>query len=335
MPDVTLAEDIGEGGGIALRTALSLSAITQRSFRLRGLTLVRRHLTLIKTTAALCGGTVRGAQLKSRDLTFVPQKVRSGQHVVAFGAAASATLAVPTLLPPLLTATQPSELVCRGVTHGFDAPSYDFVDQVYSALLRLCGAQIDASLDKHGFHPAAGGSFRIGVQGRCTPKRLELFDAGPLDGVSATITFAHLPFHVVEREMTVVHRAFDVVARCSPHEVDASSSGNVVSIRLNRATPEMVSTVGAPTVPAERVAQAAVDEAKALIYAGVPVGKHLADQLPTLLAAMGGGTFRTMPLTDRSKRVLTIVNAFAVDAAADKLDDGSVRVRVESARQRR
>jgi RNA 3'-terminal phosphate cyclase (ATP) len=41
---------------------------------------------------------------------------------------------------------------------------------------------------------------------------------------------------------------------------------------------------------------AAVEEVRECLSSGVPVGRHLADQLMIPMALAGGGRFRTLPL---------------------------------------
>ena len=99
------------GGGQVLRSALSLSMVTGRAFRIKQIRakrsrpgLLRQHLTAVMAAAEVCGATVSGAQLGSQALSFEPGAIRSGDYQFAIGTAGSCTLVLQTLLPALLRA---------------------------------------------------------------------------------------------------------------------------------------------------------------------------------------------------------------------------------------
>jgi len=123
------------GGGQILRSALSLSAITGRPFRITNIRgkrpkpgLMRQHLTCVKAAAEICDGTVDGAEIGSVELVFSPGKVRGGDYSFAIGSGGSTTLVLQTLLPALLHAGAASTLRIEGGTHNPMAPPFDFVN---------------------------------------------------------------------------------------------------------------------------------------------------------------------------------------------------------------
>jgi RNA 3'-terminal phosphate cyclase (ATP) len=86
---VTIDGSHGEGGGQILRTALSLSAITSRPFRIVSVRATRRkpglqpqHLSATRAAAAITGATVVGDLLGSSELTFTPShKPQAGSYL--------------------------------------------------------------------------------------------------------------------------------------------------------------------------------------------------------------------------------------------------------------
>ena len=108
----------GEGGGQILRSSLSLAICTQQPFRITSIRanrdkpgLLRQHLTAVKAAAEICNGELMGAEIGSRELTFNPGRLKGGNYSFAIGTAGSSTLVLQTVLPPLLTAAEPS-VVC-------------------------------------------------------------------------------------------------------------------------------------------------------------------------------------------------------------------------------
>ena len=70
----------GEGGGQILRTALSLSLLTQKAFRIRSIRSNRdppglkpQHLAGIRLCQALCDAVVEGDELESKEVTLYPR----------------------------------------------------------------------------------------------------------------------------------------------------------------------------------------------------------------------------------------------------------------------
>jgi RNA 3'-terminal phosphate cyclase (ATP) len=77
----------GEGGGQMLRTSLSLSMATGQPFRIVNLRanrkkpgLKRQHLTAVRAAAEICGATVQGDELGSREVAFEPGPVQPGHY---------------------------------------------------------------------------------------------------------------------------------------------------------------------------------------------------------------------------------------------------------------
>jgi RNA 3'-terminal phosphate cyclase (ATP) len=63
-------------------------------------------------------------------------------------------------------------------------------------------------------------------------------------------------------------------------------------------------------VASEAVAGQTVNDARRFLAAGVPVGKHLADQLMLPYALAGKGSYLTMPLSQHAKTNLEVIRAF-------------------------
>ncbi len=97
---------------------------------------------------------------------------------------------------------------------------------------------------------------------------------------------------------------------------------------------EVFTGFGQIGVRAETVALRALDEALAYLAAGVPVGKHLADQLllPLGIGAhfgTGGGSFRTMALSLHATTHIELLHRFLeIDAQVEQAgqDDFVVKI---------
>src|SRR4051794_12922627 len=89
----------GEGGGQILRTALSLSLVTGKAFRIEIIRagrekpgLLRQHLTAVCAAAEVGSAELTGATLGSKQLSFEPKQVKAGEYAFSVGTAGSTTL---------------------------------------------------------------------------------------------------------------------------------------------------------------------------------------------------------------------------------------------------
>ena len=300
---LTIDGSQGEGGGQILRTALALSLVTGRPFRIEGIRarrpkpgLLRQHLTAVGAAAHVGVATVTGAELGSTTLTFEPGEVRGGELHQAVGTAGSATLVLQAILPALLQAPTPSRVVLEGGTHNPYAPPFDFLDRTLLPVMRRMGGRVTARLERHGFYPAGGGRFTVEIDPVARLVPLDLRERGPVQ-VSARALVSGVPEGVAGRELRVVHEQLGVPWESLESVVveDSPGPGNVVMIAITSdELTEVVTGFGEKRVGAVAVASEACKEARAFIASTVPVGVHLADQLLVPMAVAGGGVFRTL-----------------------------------------
>jgi RNA 3'-terminal phosphate cyclase (ATP) len=326
------------GGGQILRSSLALSALTGRPFVTDHIRkkrerpgLMRQHLTAVRAAAQICGAEVLGAELGSTRVEFHPGKVRAGSYRFSVGSAGSAGLVLQTVLPPLMAAAAPSELVFEGGTHNPLAPPYPFLDRVFFPVLERMGVGLSRKLLRTGFYPVGGGEFHV----RVTPARLapfELLERGALHRLSAEAQVAHIPHRVGERELAVVKDRLGLGdEQLHVRTPDAQGPGNALLILAEHEHAiELVTGFGDKGVRAEQVAERASEEMAAYLRANVPVGEHLADQLLIPLAMAGAGRYRTLALSDHARTNLQVVEQFLpVRFGVNHEADGNVTVFVE------
>ena len=294
----------GEGGGQILRSSLALSLVTGTPFRIVNIRaarkrpgLMRQHLTAVQAAAQVGEARVTGAEVGSRDLTFVPGAVRSGDFRFSVGTAGSATLVFQTVFPALALAKGRSTVTVEGGTHNPLAPPFDFLARAFLPLVERMGARSTAVLEQPGFYPAGGGRFSVIVEPAATFTSLSLMERGEIRRRAATAVVALLPRTIAERELKQVRDRlnWDASALRIEHVANAIGPGNVVSVEIeSEHVTEMFTGFGERGVSAEQVGTSVANEAAEYLAAGVPVGCHLADQLLLPMALGGGGAFRTL-----------------------------------------
>ena len=208
---LTIDGSFGEGGGQILRTALALSLVTGKPFRIENIRagrktpgLLRQHLTAVSAAAAIGQADVEGAAIGSRAVAFSPTALKSGEYSFAVGTAGSTTLVLQTVLPALLMGEGQSKLTLEGGTHNPFAPPFDFLVRSFLQLMNRMGPRVTAELERPGFYPAGGGKFSVTIEPATPLARLDLLTRGDLVARRAKAMIANLPRNVAAREMAVI-----------------------------------------------------------------------------------------------------------------------------------
>lgn len=309
----------GEGGGQIVRSSLALSIVTGQPFRIRNIRagrkkpgLLRQHLSAVKAAERIGAAHVEGAELGSRELLFDPTGMHGGVYELDIGSAGSANLVLQAVLPALMMADEPSELLLIGGTHNPFAPPFDFLLASYLPLLKRMGVEVRLTLERHGFYPKGGGRLRATV----TPGllgRLELEHRGELHWRRGVATIADLPMHVAERELATLQKELGLAATDLRAELLAPGRGpgNVCRVELQHEHLTVVFTeFGEKGLPAETVAGKLADQVRRFERADVAVDERLADQLLLPMALGVGGCFTTLCPTDHARTQAYVIEAF-------------------------
>ena len=343
-PVLTLDGSRGEGGGQILRTALSLAVLLGRSVALTGIRAARpkpglrpQHLTVVRALAAISDADVVGDALGSTELRFNPRTLRGGDHRFDIGAiqgsAGSVTLLFQALLLPLSFAPEPSRLSLVGGTHVSGSPPVPYLTDVYLPALGRIGVRAEVRLRRWGWYPAGGGEIEATVQptqGLLGFVLEGLPGFGSVRGLSAV---SRLPRSIAERQRRrAVERlaAAGVSAEITVEE-DATAVGPGTMLFLAVPGRAGFTALGRRGVPAERVADEAVDGLLGFRESGAGVDEHLADQIVPFLALSREESDLTSPTPSSHLRTVTwVVQQFVQARIA--LDEGPVaRLRIAPA----
>lgn len=315
---------LGEGGGQVLRTALSLSCITGKPFRISRIRknrskpgLMRQHLMAVQAAARIAAAELTGAELSSTQLRFVPRGVTPGDYSFDIGSAGSAPLVLQTLIPPLLLARGPSSLTVVGGTHVPFSPSWNYLAEVFAPALGRLGAHIELRQDSCGFYPKGGGKVHCRIQPSAALSGLNLEHRGKLLRIGGCCAVANLPLSIAERETrTALERLGQVLGalpmELEPREVSAYGPGNFIFIKGEyEHAVSGCTALGERGKPAEVVAEEAAEEFLSHHATGMPVDPHLADQLVLYLAlAQAPSVFATSRITRHLETNLEVTGCF-------------------------
>ena len=339
----------GEGGGQILRTALALSLVTGKPFRMDNIRakrpkpgLMRQHLACVNAAVAVGGGlghssalnaAGQAAQIGETTLLFTPGEVRAGDYEFAVGSAGSCMLVLQTVLWPLLQAKEASTLLLSGGTHNPMAPSISFLTLLAPFFSGGGEALFEIELRRHGFYPAGGGEARVRLhppaQGLAA---IDIMQRGALLEAYAECLHAGLPKGVAERELAVLRQGLGWGEDCLRDRGLRSNEGPgnalLAVLRYEHIT-EVFAVYGEKTVSAEQVARRLLQEVRDYQAQQAPVGPHLADQLmiPLALAALQGrmGRYWATELTEHTRTNARTIEVFLpVKFSCDALESGTV-----------
>ena len=336
---ISIDGSTGEGGGQILRSALALSMVTARPFRIENIRanrpkpgLLRQHLTAVNAAAAVCGAKVTGEELGSSEVEFIPEEVKGGEYSFAIGSAGSTTLVLQTILPALMVAPEPSVVVIEGGTHNTHAPTVDFLCKSFLPIIERMGPRVRVELERHGFYPAGGGRIRVEIDPvkKLTP--VSIMERGDIVVQSATATVAGLSPDIAKRELEVIAKklGWDEDSLRIEQLADSVGPGNVLSIEIqSEHVTEVFTGFGERGRSAERVAKSTVAQVHHYLHKGVPVWNHLADQLMLPFAMAGAGEFVTSVLTPHSETNASVIEQFLqVKVQSTDHGHGTVAVRI-------
>jgi RNA 3'-terminal phosphate cyclase (ATP) len=309
MPGEPLLIDgsYGEGGGQILRTALGLAVALGQPVRLTRIRARRpkaglqpQHLTVVQALREIGDAEVTGDALGSTALTFVPRRVRAGSYRFDIGAmtgsAGSVALLFQALLLPLAFAAMPSRLILVGGTHVPWSPPVHYLTEVFLPALDEVGLEARLWLRRWGWYPAGGGEVEAAIGPGAALGGFQA-DGAATPAITGLSAVSRLPRAIAERQR---HRALERLAAAGLAaeiglEEDASARGPGTFLFLARRGRAGFSALGRRGVPAERIADEAVDELLADRAAGAAVDQHLADQLVPFLALAGAPSSYTCP----------------------------------------
>ena len=306
------------GGGQMLRTALSLAMVTGQPFRMTNIRgkrpkpgLMRQHLTCVKAACEISGGTADGAEIGSTELVFRSGKLQGGAYQFAIGTAGSTGLLFQTLLPALLHADGPSTLRLEGGTHNPLAPPFEFLDRVFLPALRRMGAEVAISLVQSGFAPVGGGVIECEIQPCTKLTAIELHERGELKSMNLRVPIRNLQIGIGGRMLEAALKQLP----CDDASVEIREPGPGRGVcclyeAVFENGEELTSSFGETNVTAERVGMRAAKCLSDFISSGVPVGRHLADQLLLPLALAGSGSFTTMVPDDHVPTNISVIEKF-------------------------
>ncbi|XP_038212353.1 RNA 3'-terminal phosphate cyclase isoform X2 [Zerene cesonia] len=111
----------------------------------------------------MCKAKLKGANLGSTEIEFIPGKIKGGHYVADTRTAGSISLLLQVALPCALLADSPVTLDLKGGTNADMAPQIDYMDKVFKSHLKRFGGDFSMEIIRRGYFPRGGGHVRVEV----------------------------------------------------------------------------------------------------------------------------------------------------------------------------
>jgi RNA 3'-terminal phosphate cyclase (ATP) len=316
----------GEGGGQILRTALALSCLHRKPFRIVNIRKNRKkpglqpqHLAGVRAAQAISRAKVSGDRPGSTELSFFPGKVNPGAYSFDVGTAGSSLLVLQALLPPLLFSETGSEVTIAGGTHVPFSPSYQYAAGVFLPALAKLGMTVHLSIDSYGFYPRGGGKIRAEIlpAGRVLPWNVP--ERGPFRGIAGCSAVGRLPTSIAERQRKAAMDAIRSMIGEEPLRMcidllDAPTPGRGTFLFLRADSGNCAAgftSLGAIGKRAEEVGEEAARQFLDYYSADAALDPHLPDQIVPYLSLSGEkSVFTTSRITEHLRTNLWVTGLF-------------------------
>ena len=318
----------GEGGGQILRTALSLSAILNKSFEVYNIRKGRKkpglqaqHLTGVNAAQVITNAKVSGNDFGSLSLSFEPEAIKGGEYEFNVaeerGSAGAVTLVAQTILPILFFADKESKVILKGGTHVPFSPPFDYLKQILLPTLANFGFQAQADLKGYGFYPVGNGEILLEVINQITSKPFEIKERGQLKELRITSKVANLPISIAERQKNHLlakfetrNSKFEIKSECDVVKALCPGTYLFMTAEFENILAGF-SSLGARGKPAEKIADEVFEEFNNYYNRKEIFDPHLADQILIFLAlSKRPFNFTATKITDHLLTNIWVINQF-------------------------
>lgn len=289
----------GEGGGQILRTALSLSCLYKKPFRIVNIRkgrkrpgLMPQHLTSVRAAQLLSSAEVIGDYPGSTELIFSPHSIKGGDFFFDIGTAGSTSLVLQTLIPALVFSEVKNTVVLKGGTHVPYSPSFHYLEKVFIPVLKRLEIDIQFTIESYGFYPKGGGKIRAEIFPAKEIKSLRVMERGMMSGLRGYSGVGNLPLSIAERQRNALierinSRIKDLRCPVDIELLNVSSPGQGTFIFLRSESEHSMAgftSLGERGKRAETVGEEAAIEFLDYYHSGAAFDQHLPDQIALYLS---------------------------------------------------
>ncbi|MFT4343285.1 MAG: RNA 3'-terminal phosphate cyclase [Candidatus Woesearchaeota archaeon] len=332
---------MAEGGGQIVRTALGLSSITLKPFRITNIRknrsnpgLSQQHVMCIKACAQMTNAFVSGNNVGSTEIEFIPKVIKNRQFIINIGTAGSIPLLLQGLLPALLF-TESDITITGGTDVQWSMPIDYFRHVLLPALMPYCNVTV--LCEKRGYYPAGEGKVIIRTKPRFRRPDFDtfqdfyqfIFGNPPLElhkkgelicikGVShasQSLQGNEVSERQADTAELMLRKECPVDLQRTYAHTSSIGSGIVLYALYNSSGNHHhqyrigADFLGQKKIKAEEVARNAVEKLRTVIHAPYVVDDVLQDNLIPFLGLFGGRML-SGPITEHTRANIAVCEAF-------------------------
>ena len=295
---LTIDGSWGEGGGQLVRTSVALAALTGKSVRIVRIRARRsppglkaQHVEAIEILRKITNAIVKGNEIGSEELEFIPKENRGGSVEVSISTAGSIALALQGVTIAAVRAVKHVEvLVHGGAVAGKWAPPMNYLRLVLSPLLRQVGYETSFEILRYGYYPKGGAKARASFA-PSKLKKIELIKRGKLVEISGIVHASkelkkrNVAERIASRAEKIISSELGIDPRIEVTYVDSSCPGcGIELVACFENTVIGADALGEPKKSAEAVGEEAAKKLVEEVRSGACIDTHAGDHLIPFLA---------------------------------------------------
>ena len=311
-----------EAGGQILRTALGLSVLAKKPFHIINIRKGRRdqglkeqHLQAVKSMKRLSAADVKGDELNSTELTFIPNEVKNKNLNIYISTAGSVGLVLQSLLIPSINMDIKFKIK-GGATYGKYALPIQHLDSVLLNILKKFGYTSKIKVIKEGFFPRGGAIVNVHSKiGKLKPiilynlgklKEIQIFSAA-----SQELVIRDVVNRQAKSAKKTLFKKFNIPIKEERYYDKTFSTGSGIQINLVGENSIIGSnSIGEKTASAEKVGEEAALNLINEYENNAVVDKYTADQLLPYMAIAGYGKIKTSSITNHIRTNAWVIEKF-------------------------
>ena len=234
----------GEGGGQIVRSAITLSCITNQPIHLENIRKNRKngglkpqHLTAIKILQKISNAKVTGDKLGSTELKFIPGEIKNSELIEDVKTAGSIALILQVLIPAVSISKKKLSLIVKGGTDVLWSPTMNYTNYVLKEAYSRIGITFDLKITKRGYFPKGGGEIKLEV---CPANVKSInFSKRKIQKLKLKCTFSKISISVIKENVKKIEEEikknnFEIDVEIKEEEaIDSGASVLIYSIEDN------------------------------------------------------------------------------------------------------
>lgn len=321
---IEISGDYLEGGGQIARTAIALSAITEKPCHIFDIRKGRKepglrlqHLVGIQAVAELCNGKLENAKLGSTEIWFYPRKIETKNLKIKIETAGSIALCLQSLMIPAAYAENKVEILFDGgATDTHWAPTLGYFENVLFPILQKMNYKVDLEIKRRGYYPVGGAQVRVNIYPIKQLKSIQLLERGDLIKISG-LSYASKSLKKAKVAERVIKTAEKILKEMKiPLDIkieyfDTDCPGCSIDLFATCDNSVLgVSSIGKLGKPAEEVGEEAAKSLMKQINSNACLDEHMADQILPYIALAGNSDVSVAELTNHCKTNMWVIEKF-------------------------